>query len=216
VVDQIHAAGGGADAVAADLVAPDGRTSSPPRFVIDWRPARLMSNARISKVASIEDLTVKDFDALFAVNVRAAHFLVQQVLPMLRKASSVVFVSSFGAASASTPSRREPSTPICRTSPKPKKVARSSPGCRLSNGSARLRMSPRSSRLLPLMRPVGSQVISSRSTAAPSSKRSSDFLQTLNEQTDEHLRRELRAATTVPPTSQWRSACAASVRGSAP
>jgi 3-oxoacyl-[acyl-carrier protein] reductase len=34
VVDQIRAAGGRADAVAADLVAPDGRTSSPPRFVI--------------------------------------------------------------------------------------------------------------------------------------------------------------------------------------
>src|SRR6266550_4672149 len=44
--------------------------------------------------------TVEDFDKLFAVNVRAPFFLVQQFLPIMSKGSSVIFVSSLGALSA--------------------------------------------------------------------------------------------------------------------
>ena len=60
----------------------------------------LVSNAGISKAAPIETITVKDFDDLFAVNVRAPYFLVQQLLPIIGEGSSIVFVSSLGARAA--------------------------------------------------------------------------------------------------------------------
>ena len=60
----------------------------------------LVANAGISKAASIEDTTVEDFDDLFAVNVRAPYFLVQQLLPMMCKGSSVVLLSSLAAHAA--------------------------------------------------------------------------------------------------------------------
>jgi NAD(P)-dependent dehydrogenase (short-subunit alcohol dehydrogenase family) len=43
---------------------------------------------------------VKEFDVLFAVNVRAPYFLVQQLLPILGDGSSIVFLSSLGARTA--------------------------------------------------------------------------------------------------------------------
>jgi len=54
----------------------------------------LVANAGISKSATIEETSVEDFDRLFAVNVRAPFFLVQQLLPIMCKDSSIVFVSS--------------------------------------------------------------------------------------------------------------------------
>ena len=57
----------------------------------------LVANAGISKAASIEETTVEDFDNLFAVNVRAPYFLVQQLLPVLGENSSVVLLSSLAA-----------------------------------------------------------------------------------------------------------------------
>jgi NAD(P)-dependent dehydrogenase (short-subunit alcohol dehydrogenase family) len=56
-----------------------------------------VANAGIAKAASIEDTTVEDFDVLFAVNVRAPYFLVQQLLPVMCQGSSIVFVSSLAA-----------------------------------------------------------------------------------------------------------------------
>jgi 3-oxoacyl-[acyl-carrier protein] reductase len=102
VVDQIRQAGGRADAVAADLAAPDGahKLAAQVRDLIGGRLDVLVSNAGISKAAAIEDLTVEDFDNLFAVNVRAPYFLLQQLLPILSEGSSVVFVSSLGARAA--------------------------------------------------------------------------------------------------------------------
>ncbi len=49
---------------------------------------------------TIEETTVEDFDKLFAVNVRAPFFLVQQLLPILGSGGSVVLVSSLVAHSA--------------------------------------------------------------------------------------------------------------------
>ncbi|MDL2410268.1 SDR family NAD(P)-dependent oxidoreductase [Rhizobium calliandrae] len=43
---------------------------------------------------------MEEFDALFAVNVRAAFFLVQQLLPILSEGSSVIFTSSLAAHAA--------------------------------------------------------------------------------------------------------------------
>ncbi len=102
VVDQIRAAGGRADAVAADLPAPDGahKLAAQVGGLIGDRLDILVSNAGISLAAPLEDVTVKDFDALFAVNVRAPYFLVQQLLPILADGASVVFVSSLGARAA--------------------------------------------------------------------------------------------------------------------
>jgi 3-oxoacyl-[acyl-carrier protein] reductase len=102
VVDQIRKAGGRADAVAADLGAPDGAhtLAAQVRNLTGSRLDILVSNAGISKAAGIEDITVRDFDDLFAVNVRAPYFLLQQLLPILSEGSSVVFVSSLGARAA--------------------------------------------------------------------------------------------------------------------
>jgi NAD(P)-dependent dehydrogenase (short-subunit alcohol dehydrogenase family) len=97
-----NAAGGRADAVGADLSAPDGAhvLASAVRNLIGDRLDILFANAGISRSAPIEDVSVKDFDDLFAVNVRAPYFLVQQLLPALHEGSSVILVSSLGAHAA--------------------------------------------------------------------------------------------------------------------
>jgi NAD(P)-dependent dehydrogenase (short-subunit alcohol dehydrogenase family) len=102
VVAEIRKGGGRADAVGADLAAPDGphKLASQVRAIVGDRLDILVANAGISKAASIEDTTVEDFDRLFAVNVRAPFFLVQQLLPILHEGSSVVLLSSLGARAA--------------------------------------------------------------------------------------------------------------------
>jgi 3-oxoacyl-[acyl-carrier protein] reductase len=102
VVAEIRKAGGRADAVAADLATPDGphKLAKLARDIVGDRLDILVSNAGISKAASFEDMTVKDFDELFAVNVRAPYFLVQQLLPILGNGSNIVFLSSLGARTA--------------------------------------------------------------------------------------------------------------------
>jgi len=102
VVDKIRAHGGHADAIAADLAAPDGPHNlvAQLRDVIGKRLDILVSNAGISNATTFETMTVKEFDNLFAVNVRAPYFLVQQLLPMLGSGGSIVFLSSLGAHAA--------------------------------------------------------------------------------------------------------------------
>jgi len=102
VVDQIKAAGGRAEAVGADLADPQGapKLATKVREIVGERLDILVVNAGISKAATIEEMTVEDFDALFAVNVRAPYFLVQQLLPILKEGSSVVFTSSLAAHAA--------------------------------------------------------------------------------------------------------------------
>jgi 3-oxoacyl-[acyl-carrier protein] reductase len=99
VVNEIRNTGGRADAIAADLAAPDGahRLAKHVRNVVGDRLDILVANAGASKTATIEDTTVEDFDHLFAVNVRAPFFLVQQLLPIMSKGSSIVLVSSLAA-----------------------------------------------------------------------------------------------------------------------
>jgi 3-oxoacyl-[acyl-carrier protein] reductase len=102
VVDQIRAAGGRADAVSTDLAAPDGAhtLAAQVRNLIGDRLDIFVSNAGISNANTFENMTVKDFDNLFAVNVRAPYFLVQQLLPILGNGSNIVFLSSLGARAA--------------------------------------------------------------------------------------------------------------------
>jgi 3-oxoacyl-[acyl-carrier protein] reductase len=99
VVAEIRRAGGRADKVAADLRAPDAAhtLAKQVRGTIGDRLDILVANAGVSKAATIEDTTVEDFDNLFAVNVRAPFFLVQQLLPIMGKGSSIVLVSSLAA-----------------------------------------------------------------------------------------------------------------------
>jgi 3-oxoacyl-[acyl-carrier protein] reductase len=102
VVDQIRAAGGHADAVPADLAAPDGAHALAVlvRDLVGDRLDIIVANAGISKAAAMEEITVADFDSLFAVNVRAPYFLVQQLLPILGSGSNIILLSSLGAHAA--------------------------------------------------------------------------------------------------------------------
>jgi NAD(P)-dependent dehydrogenase (short-subunit alcohol dehydrogenase family) len=99
VVAEIRKVGGRADAIATDLAAADGasKLARQARSIVGDRLDILVANAGVSKAATIEETTVEDFDKLFAVNVRAPFFLVQQLLPIMSKGSSVVFLSSLAA-----------------------------------------------------------------------------------------------------------------------
>ena len=102
VVAEITKAGGRADAVGADLSAPDGphKLAKQVRALVGDRLDIVVANAGITKSATIEATTVEDFDKLFAVNVRAPFFLVQQLLPILVDGSSIVLLSSVSAHAA--------------------------------------------------------------------------------------------------------------------
>jgi 3-oxoacyl-[acyl-carrier protein] reductase len=102
VVAQIRKAGGRADAIAADLAGPDGphKLAKQVRTIVGDRLDFLVANAGISRAATIEETSVEDFDKLFAVNVRAPFFLVQQLLPILHEGSSIVLLSSLAARAA--------------------------------------------------------------------------------------------------------------------
>jgi len=102
VVAEIRKADGKADKVGADLRQADGphTLAKRVRAIVGDRLDILVANAGVSKAASIEDTKIEDFDNLFAVNVRAPFFLVQQLLPAMCKGSNVIFTSSLGARAA--------------------------------------------------------------------------------------------------------------------
>jgi NAD(P)-dependent dehydrogenase (short-subunit alcohol dehydrogenase family) len=102
VVAEIIGSGGRAQALKADLALPDGAhdLARQTRAIVGERLDILVANAGMAKNATIEETTVGDFDRLFAVNVRAPYFLVQQLLPILGNGSSVVLVSSLAAHAA--------------------------------------------------------------------------------------------------------------------
>jgi NAD(P)-dependent dehydrogenase (short-subunit alcohol dehydrogenase family) len=99
VVAEIRNAGGRAEKVGADLRQADGPhlLAKRVRAIVGDRLDILVANAGVSKSASLEDTKVEDFDNLFAVNVRAPYFLVQQLLPTLCKGSNIIFTSSLAA-----------------------------------------------------------------------------------------------------------------------
>src|SRR3982075_1332317 len=99
VVAEIRKAGSRADAIATDLAAADGasKLARQTRSIVGDRLDILVANAGVSKVATIEETTVEDFERLFAVNVRGPFFLVEQLLPLMSKGSSIVFLSSLAA-----------------------------------------------------------------------------------------------------------------------
>src|SRR5438309_6197650 len=99
IVADIRSKGGRADMIRADLGTPDGATllAKDVRSIVGERLDVLVSNAGISKVATIKDHTVEDFDNLFATNVRSPFFLVQQLLPILGDGSNIIVITSLGA-----------------------------------------------------------------------------------------------------------------------
>src|SRR5580704_2532833 len=99
LVADIHAKGGRAHAIKVDLATPDGaiRLTREVRSIVGERLDVLVSNAGVSKSATIKDHTIKDFDNLFATNVRTPFFLVQQLLPVLGEGSNIIVISSLGA-----------------------------------------------------------------------------------------------------------------------
>ena len=99
VVAEIRRVGGRAEKIGTDLRQADGPhlLATRVRAIVGDRLDVLVANAGISKAVSIEDTTIEDFDNLFAVNVRAPFFLVQQLLPALCKGSNIIFTSSLAA-----------------------------------------------------------------------------------------------------------------------
>ena len=99
LVADILSKGGRANAIRADLGTPEGATllAKEVRTIVGERLDVLVSNAGISKSATFKDHTVKDFDSLFATNVRGPFFLVQQLLPILGDGSNIIVMSSLGA-----------------------------------------------------------------------------------------------------------------------
>ena len=73
LVAEIRTKGGHADAISADLGAPDGAAllAKQVRSIVGDQLDVLVLNAGISKSARIADYTVEDFDNLFATNVRS-------------------------------------------------------------------------------------------------------------------------------------------------
>jgi len=99
LIAEIRDAGGQAEVVSADLEAEDGAhaLAMKVRELVNGKLDILVANAGVSKSVPIEELTVADFNRLFAVNIRAPYFLVQQLLPVLGEGSNVIFVSSAAA-----------------------------------------------------------------------------------------------------------------------
>src|SRR2546426_7961665 len=99
LVSEIETKGGLANAISVDLGTPEGATllAKEVRSIVGKRLDVLVSNAGISKAATIKDHTVEDFDNLFATNVRSPFFLVQQLLPILGEGSNIIVISSIGA-----------------------------------------------------------------------------------------------------------------------
>jgi 3-oxoacyl-[acyl-carrier protein] reductase len=102
VVAEIRRLGGRAEKLAADLALKDGphQLAKQVRGIVGERLDILIANAGIASASPIEQTTVDDFDKLYAVNVRAPYFLVQQLLPIMCKDSSIVLVSSLAAHAA--------------------------------------------------------------------------------------------------------------------
>lgn len=96
VAAQIRRTGGSADIFGAELSAPHGphALASQIRTACGGRLDILVANAGISKRASIAETTIDDFDHVYALNVRAPFFLVQQLLPAMGDGASIVLLSS--------------------------------------------------------------------------------------------------------------------------
>lgn len=95
VVEEIRAAGAKALAIAADIAVTEGPhdLAKRAREIVGERLDVLVVNACVTKPTAIEDVTVEMLDAKLAADVRAPFFLIQQLLPILGRNSSIIFTS---------------------------------------------------------------------------------------------------------------------------
>jgi 3-oxoacyl-[acyl-carrier protein] reductase len=103
IVEQMRKAGRRTGTVSADLADPDGphKLAKQARGIIGDRLDILVATVGTAKAATFEDTTTGDFDGMFAANVRAPFFLVQQFLPLMCKGSCIIFIMSPAAPSTS-------------------------------------------------------------------------------------------------------------------
>jgi len=96
VVAEIIGNGGKAHAIPADLRDIQGTfdLSKRARDISSGKLDILVANAGIARPARLEETTVKDFDDMFSVNVKAPFFLVQQLSPIMSAGSSIILTSS--------------------------------------------------------------------------------------------------------------------------
>jgi 3-oxoacyl-[acyl-carrier protein] reductase len=96
IVEQMRKAGARAGTVSADLADPHGphKLAKQARGIIGDRLDILVVSMGTAKAAAFEDTTITDFDRMFAANVRAPFFLVQQFLPLMCKGSCIIFVTT--------------------------------------------------------------------------------------------------------------------------
>lgn len=102
VVDDIRQAGGRAESLCADLSTADGAhdLARQVRERTEGSLDILVANAGSGLATSLENTTVEEFDKLFAINVRAPFFLVQQLVPLMKEGGSIVLISSLAAQAA--------------------------------------------------------------------------------------------------------------------
>jgi NAD(P)-dependent dehydrogenase (short-subunit alcohol dehydrogenase family) len=107
VIDTIRNAGGSAEFIRADLVdARNAGTLADAAIAANGRVDILVNNAGAAVFGTTPATTEDDFDALFALNVKAPYFLVARIAPGMveRRAGSIINVStmvaSFGSATS--------------------------------------------------------------------------------------------------------------------
>ncbi len=102
VEQQIRTSGGLAEKLSAELGEPDGphRLADKVKQLAGNRLDILVANAGISNASPIGDMKVDEFDRMFAINVRAPYFLIQQLLPCMDNGGCIVLTSSLAARSA--------------------------------------------------------------------------------------------------------------------
>jgi 3-oxoacyl-[acyl-carrier protein] reductase len=102
IVKKIRAAGGVAQAITADLSTAEGphQLAHQTRDIVGDRLDILVFNPGTPKARPLNRATVEAFDAQFAASARAPFFLVQQLLPILNRGSSVIFTCTHCASEA--------------------------------------------------------------------------------------------------------------------
>jgi 3-oxoacyl-[acyl-carrier protein] reductase len=102
IVKKIRAGGGVAKAITADLSTAGGphQLAHQTRDIVGARLDILVFNPGTPKAQPLNAATVEAFDAQFAASARAPFFLVQQLLPILNRGSSVIFTCTHTASEA--------------------------------------------------------------------------------------------------------------------
>jgi 3-oxoacyl-[acyl-carrier protein] reductase len=96
VVERIHAAGGHADFLEADLAGGYGQLrafAADATSLLGGRVDILVNNAGVYPVAATEDLADADLDLMLAVNVRAPHVLVSALAPAMVANGSGILIT---------------------------------------------------------------------------------------------------------------------------